>query len=53
MYAAKPDNKVIGFKTLGCVEYKGPETTNMLGDMDEEMEFRFIKPLGIPECSRS
>jgi hypothetical protein len=48
---AKPDYKVEGFKTLGCVEYQRPETGNMVGEMNKEMEFRFVEPLGVPKRS--
>lgn len=40
-----------GLEGLGCEEYGRTEPPYMVGEMDKNMEFRFVEPAAGPPCS--
>jgi hypothetical protein len=53
MNTAEPDHQIERFKTLRRVENQRPEAADVVCEVNEEMKFRFVKPLGIPKSGCS
>lgn len=52
MNAAQANNEIERLEALGCIEYQGSESGDMVDKMNEQMKLGFVKPLGVPQSSR-
>jgi hypothetical protein len=48
---AKAYDVIVRFEGLGGEEDGGPETTDVIREMNEEVELRLVKPACGPQCN--